>query len=65
MLTGNSAGLVYRPHRRWDKDLRRVAATQQARLLGYQPETSISDGLRHTAHWFDQQWDRIQADAKF
>jgi UDP-glucose 4-epimerase len=65
MLTGNSAGLVYRPHRRWDKDLRRVAATRQARLLGYQPETSISDGLRHTAHWFDQQWDRIQADAKF
>ena len=66
MLTGNTAGLVYRPHRRWDKDLRRSAEMQQAaRLLGYYPEASISEGLRHTAQWFDEHWDRIQAGAGF
>jgi nucleoside-diphosphate-sugar epimerase len=65
-LTGNTAGLVHRQHRRWDKDLRRAAATQKAaHVLGHRSGTDVGTGLKHTAQWFCDNWAQIQADARF
>ena len=59
-LTGNGAGVRHLPRRDWDKKSRRCADISRARTLaGYDPATSLEEGLQRTVAWFRDNWDRI------
>ena len=65
-LTGNPAGIVYKPRRDWDKHIRRLASIEKAKkLLGWQPKTQFEEGLKKTVEWFKQNWEQIKASAKW
>jgi nucleoside-diphosphate-sugar epimerase len=65
-ITGNKAGIVFRPRRDWDKAIRRRASIEKARkILGYEPKTDMKTGLRKVYEWFRENWDNIKASAKF
>jgi nucleoside-diphosphate-sugar epimerase len=65
-LTGNSAGLKRLERRRWDTHDRRRASIDKARsLLGYQPRTDFTSGLRATLAWFQNHHQEISAAARF
>lgn len=52
-LTGNRAGLEYRPRRFWDTIERRTADVDKARrVLGYSPKVMLEEGLTMTIQWF-------------
>jgi UDP-glucose 4-epimerase len=51
-LTGNPAGIEFVPRRSWDKVARRQSDISLARgLLGYEPRTTLAEGLRKTHSW--------------
>lgn len=51
-LTGNVAGVVHGPRRSWDRIGHRAGSIDRARaVLGYEPMTSLADGLRATYEW--------------
>jgi len=65
-LTGNDAGVVFKPRRDWDKVVRRRASIEKARkILGYEPRTDIKAGLKKTYEWILENKDRIRESAKF
>lgn len=52
-ITGNAAGVVFKPQRAWDGVMRRCADISRARrLIGYEPTVSLQDGLAETYRWF-------------
>jgi UDP-glucose 4-epimerase len=64
--TGNSAGFTHQEARNWDGCHRRSAQTAKAmHFLDHQSETDLKAGLEATARWFDDNWERIQKDARF
>lgn len=64
--TGNTAGIRFAARRKWDTKSRLLAAIDRAReLIGYEPETTFEDGLQRTVQWFRDNWDRIEAAARF
>ena len=65
-LTGNSAGIIFKPRRDWDKAVRRRASIEKARkILGYEPKTDIKTGLERTYEWILKNKDRIKHSVKF
>ncbi|MGC8912234.1 MAG: NAD-dependent epimerase/dehydratase family protein [Nitrososphaeria archaeon] len=65
-ITGNKAGVVYKPRRDWDKAIRRRASIEKARrILGYEPKTDMRTGLRKVYEWFRENWENIEASVKF
>jgi len=65
-LTGNDAGVVFKPRRNWDRVVRRRASIEKARkILGYEPKTDIKAGLKKTYEWIVENKDRIRESAKF
>jgi nucleoside-diphosphate-sugar epimerase len=65
-LTGNEAGIVFKPRRDWDKVMKRRASTEKARkILGYEPKIGIKEGIKKTVNWFLENKERIEACAKF
>jgi nucleoside-diphosphate-sugar epimerase len=51
-ITGNRAGLAFKPRRGWDHVLTRRGDTSKAeRMLGYRPKVSIEQGLQRTYDW--------------
>jgi len=65
-LTGNTAGIVYKPRRDWDRHLRRLASIEKAKkILGWQPKTPFEEGLKKTVEWFKQNWELIVKSAKW
>ena len=65
-LTGNEAGIVFRPRRDWDKVVKRKASIEKARkILGYEPSTNIKTGLKKTCEWILENKDKIEASASF
>ena len=65
-LTGNSAGIIFKPRRDWDKAVRRRASIEKAKkILGYQPKTDIKTGLERTYEWILKNKDRIKHSVKF
>jgi len=65
-LTGNRAGIVFRPRRDWDRVVRRRASIEKARkLLGYEPKTDIKTGLMKVYGWLKENYENIKANAKF
>jgi UDP-glucose 4-epimerase len=64
--TGNKAGITFAQRRRWDTKSRLLAAIDRAReLIGYSPSTPFEEGLQLTVQWFHDNWDRIEACARF
>ena len=65
-LAGNEAGIQLVGRRKWDTSSRRLADIDRARsLIGYQPRTSLQEGLQSTIFWFQTNWDRIGSAERF
>jgi len=65
-ITGNEAGVVFKSKRSWDKSTRRVASIEKAkRLLGYNPQVRLEDGLKRTLTWFIDNMEKIKEHAFF
>jgi len=65
-LAGKDAGTVSRPRRVWDKVVKRRASIEKARkILGYEPQTRMEDGLKKTYEWIVEKRDRIEASVVF
>jgi nucleoside-diphosphate-sugar epimerase len=65
-ITGNKAGVVFKPRRDWDKAIRRRASIEKARkILGYEPKTDMKTGLRKVYDWFRENWENISKSVKF
>ena len=64
--TNNKAGTQVATRRKWDTKSRLLASVDRARkLIGYDPSTSFEAGLQNTIKWFRDNWDRIEASARF
>jgi len=65
-LTGNKAGIIFKPRRDWDKAVRRRASIEKAkRILGYEPKTDIRDGLKRVYEWILENRDKIEKSVTF
>ena len=63
---GNRAGVVFAQRREWDIRSRLLASMDRAKeLIGYEPNTPVEEGLKHTVAWFRENWGRISAAAIF
>ena len=64
--TGNTAGIRFVQRRKWDTKNRLLASIEKARkLIGYNPNTPFEEGLARTIQWFRDNWERIEASARF
>lgn len=62
----NQAGVNFAERRQWDTKPRLLAAVARAReLIGYEPHTPFEQGLKNAIDWFRQNWERIEAAARF
>jgi len=65
-LTGNDAGIVYKPRRPWDKKTRLLSSIEKAkRILKYKPQVEFRQGLENTYQWFVDNWENIKKCAEF
>jgi UDP-glucose 4-epimerase len=65
-ITGNSAGIVFRERRDWDKAIRRRASIDKARrILGYEPTISMKTGLSKVHDWIKDNFERIEKSLEF
>lgn len=65
-LTGNEAGIIFKERRDWDKKTRLLASIEKARkLLGYEPQMSFREGLKHVHQWFTENWENMLKSAVF
>ena len=63
---GNGGGIRHSPPRKWDTKKRLLASVDKGRkTIGYEPSTPFAKGLRTTIAWFRENWDRIDASARF
>jgi nucleoside-diphosphate-sugar epimerase len=63
---GNKAGVSFAERRKWDTKSRLLASVDRAgQLIGYEPNTPFEPGLENTIAWFKENWDGIQAAARF
>jgi len=64
--TGNTAGIRFVQRRKWDTKNRLLASIEKARkLIGYNPNTPFEEGLARTIQWFRDNWEKIEASARF
>lgn len=65
-MTGSNSEIRHVGRRRWDTHTRRCASIEKARtLIGYDPQTQVPEGLEHVVGWFRDNWERIEASARF
>ncbi len=65
-IIGNRAGIQFAEKRKWDTKSRLLASVDKARdLIGYNPNTPFEVGLDSTIRWFAENWERIDAAARF
>jgi nucleoside-diphosphate-sugar epimerase len=65
-ITGNESGIKMAARRDWDKITKRRASIDKAsKVIGYQPEMNISEGIKKVYEWIIQNRDRIEKDARF
>ncbi len=65
-ITGNDKGVTFVPRRDWDKITRRRASIEKARkVLGYEPRTTMLDGVKRVYDWITENRSRIELSARF
>ena len=65
-ITGNKGGVQFISRRDWDKITRRRASIEKARkVLGYQPETKMKEGIQRTYDWIVENRDKVESSASF
>jgi len=65
-LTRNTAGVRFVGRRKWDTKTRLLSCVEKAGdLIGYRPSTPIEVGLGKTVEWFEENWEKIEASARF
>jgi len=65
-ITGNHNGVEFVARRDWDKITRRRASIEKARkVLGYQPQMKMKDGIKITYDWIIENRAQIEASARF
>jgi nucleoside-diphosphate-sugar epimerase len=65
-MTGNKSGIKFAPKRRWDTKSRLLASVEKAHsLIGYEPNTSLIEGLNEVFRWFKENWNLIEKSASF
>jgi UDP-glucose 4-epimerase len=65
-IVGSAAGVRFAQRRKWDTKSRLLASIDRAHeLVGYSPTTPFEDGLHRTVQWFRDNWELIQASARF
>jgi len=65
-LTGNDAGIIFKPRRKWDTKPRLLASNEKAKkILGFNPDQDFEGRLRETVNWFKKNWDNIKRAAQF
>lgn len=65
-ITGNRNGVGFVARRDWDKITRRRASIEKARkVLGYEPEMKIKDGIKRTYDWIVENRDKIEDSVRF
>jgi UDP-glucose 4-epimerase len=65
-LTGNSAGIEFKPRRDWDAKTKLLSSISKAeKILGYKPMVPFRDGLEKTYNWFLEDSNDILRDAEF
>jgi UDP-glucose 4-epimerase len=63
---GNQGGISFTARRKWDTKSRLLASVDRAaQLIGYQPNTDFETGLKNGIAWFRDNWEGIQAAARF
>lgn len=61
-LTGNEAGIDWRPARAWDNSGKRFGSTEKSRVeLGFEAQVSLREGLEKTVAWTRANQDLIAA----
>jgi len=64
--TDNNASIKFANRRKWDTKSRLLASVDHAReLIGYNPSVPFEKGLENTIRWFRDNWDKIEASARF
>jgi len=64
--TGNTAGVKLVPARTWDTKKRMWASVEKARgLIGYEPSTTLEQGLPFAVKWVQENMERIEATEPF
>ena len=65
-LVGNEAGIQIARRRKWDTKSRLLASVDRAHeIIGYEPSTAFEEGIQKTIAWFNDNWDHIEASARF
>jgi nucleoside-diphosphate-sugar epimerase len=65
-ITGNEAGIAFKPIRDWDKVVKRRASIEKAgKILGYEPKTDMKTGLKRTYEWILENKGEIEQVAGF
>jgi UDP-glucose 4-epimerase len=65
-ITGNNKGVKLVSRRDWDKITRRRASIEKARkVLGYEPQTPLPDGIKKVYDWIVENRSRIELSARF
>ena len=65
-LAGNTLGVMHVQRRDWDAKTHIIASIDKAkRLLGYRPQTTFSEGLKHAHAWFVENWADIKRSTEF
>jgi len=63
---GNQGGISFTARRKWDTKSRLLASVDRAgQLIGYEPHTPLETGLQQAIAWFRENWEEIQAAARF
>ncbi len=65
-VTGNHNGVEFVSRRDWDKITRRRASIEKARkVLGYEPNMKMKEGIKRTYNWIVENREQIEAGARF
>ena len=61
-ISGNTAGIVFKERRNWDKKTRLLASIEKARrIIKYKPEMDFKEGLKQVYSWFMENEENIRS----